>query len=101
MKIVIIGNSAASTAAIEAIRKYDNRSTIKQLTDEIHPLYSRCLTSYFIAGKIDQDKLLYRTSDFHKKMKVELHSGMYAEEVDTKRQQIKCRGGKQQHAERQ
>jgi NAD(P)H-nitrite reductase large subunit len=28
-------------------------------------------------------------------MKVELHSGMYAEEVDTKRQQIKCLGGKQ------
>jgi NAD(P)H-nitrite reductase large subunit len=95
MKIVIIGNSAASTAAIEAIRKYDNRSTINQLSDEIHPLYSRCLTSYFIAGKIDKDKLLYRTSDFHKKMKVELHSGMYAEEVDTKSQQIKCRGGKQ------
>lgn len=95
MKIVVIGNSAASTAAIEAIRKYDNRSTIKQLTDEIHPLYSRCLTSYFIAGKIDKDRLLYRTSDFHKKMKVELHSGMVAEEVDTKHQQIKCRGGKQ------
>jgi len=95
MKIVIIGNSAASTPAIEAIRKYDNRSTITQLSDEIHPLYSRCLISYFIAGKIDKDKLLYRTSDFHKKMKVELHSGIYAEEVDTKQQQIKCRGGKQ------
>ena len=95
MKIVIIGNSAAGTAAIEAIRKYDIQSTIIQLSDEIHPLYSRCLTSYFIAGKIDKDKLLYRTADFHKEMKVELHSGMYAEEVDTKRQQIKCLGGKQ------
>ena len=95
MKIVIIGNSAASTAAIEAIRKHDNRSTITQISDEIHPLYSRCLTSYFIAGKIDKDKLLFRTADFHKKMKVELHSGMHAEEVDTKRQQIKCSGGKQ------
>jgi NAD(P)H-nitrite reductase large subunit len=28
-------------------------------------------------------------------MKVELHSGTVAEEVDTKRQQIRCRGGKQ------
>jgi len=35
MKYVIIGNSAAGTAAIEAIRKYDNRSSIVQLTDEI------------------------------------------------------------------
>jgi NAD(P)H-nitrite reductase large subunit len=95
MKIVIIGNSAAGTAAIESIRKYDNRSTIIQLSDEIHSLYSRCLTSYFIAGKIDKDMLLYRTSDFHKMMKVELHSGTVAEEVDTKRQQIRCRGGKQ------
>jgi nitrite reductase (NADH) large subunit len=95
MKIVIVGNSAAGTAAIESLRKYDNRSTIIQLSDEIHPLYSRCLTSYFIAGKIDKDKLVYRTSDFHNEMKVELHSGMVAEEVDTKRQQIKCRDGKQ------
>jgi nitrite reductase (NADH) large subunit len=95
MNIVIIGNSAAGTAAIEAIRKLDNRSTITQLSDEIHPLYSRCLTSYFIAGKIDKDKLLYRASDFHKKMKVELFSGTIAEEVDTKRQQLKCHSGKQ------
>jgi nitrite reductase (NADH) large subunit len=95
MNIVIIGNSAAGTAAIEAIRKLDNRSTITQLSDEIQPLYSRCLTSYFIAGKIDKDKLLYRSSDFHKKMNVELFSGTIAEEVDTKRQQLKCRGGKQ------
>jgi nitrite reductase (NADH) large subunit len=93
MKIVIIGNSAASTAAIEAIRKYDNQSAIQQISDEIHPLYSRCLTSYYIAGKIDENNLLYRATDFHKKMKVELHSGIRAEEVDTKRQQVTCRGG--------
>ena len=53
MKYVIIGNSAAGTAAIEAIRKYDNRSSIVQLTDENRPLYSRCLISYYVAGKID------------------------------------------------
>jgi NAD(P)H-nitrite reductase large subunit len=95
MKIVIVGNSAAGTAAIEAIRKYDTRSSIIQLSDEIHPLYSRCLVSYYLAGKIDKDKLLYRTSDYHKKMHVELHSGVIAEEVDAKRQQIKCRDGEQ------
>jgi nitrite reductase (NADH) large subunit len=95
MNIVIVGNSAAGAAAIEAIRKQDNRLKITQLSDEIHPLYSRCLTSYFIAGKIDKDKLLYRASDFHKTMKVDLHLGTVAEEVDVKGQQVKCHGGKQ------
>jgi nitrite reductase (NADH) large subunit len=95
MEIIIVGNSAAGTAAIEAIRKYDNRSAIIQISDEIHPLYSRCLVSYYIAGKIDRDKLLYRTSDFQKKMNVELHSGMVAEDVDVKRQQVRCSSGKQ------
>jgi NAD(P)H-nitrite reductase large subunit len=95
MNIVIVGNSAAGTAAIEAIRKQDNLSKITQLSDEMHPLYSRCLTSYYIAGKIDMDKILYRASDFHKTMKVELHSGTVAEDVDAKGQRVKCRGGKQ------
>ena len=60
MKVLIIGNSAAGTAAIEAIRAHDKKSAIVQLTDEMHPLYSRCLISYYLAGKIDKAVLLRR-----------------------------------------
>ncbi len=90
MNIVIIGNSAASTAAIEAIRKYDENSIITQFSDEIHPLYSRCLISYHISGKVGEKTILYRLPGFHKEMQVDLHAGTRVEEVDPVNQKIVC-----------
>lgn len=90
MNILIIGNSAASTAAIEAIRRYDKKSSIVQFSDETYPLYSRCLTSYHISGKVDDKTILYRHPDFHKEMQVDLHNGVRVEEVDPSNQQIIC-----------
>lgn len=90
MKIVIIGNSAASTAAIEAIRKYDQKSSIIQLSDESYPLYSRCLITYYLAGTINKEGLLYRKPDFHKKANVSLNLGKCVVEVDPNRQKVIC-----------
>jgi nitrite reductase (NADH) large subunit len=90
MKILIIGNSAASTAAIEAIRKYDKKSSIVQFSDETYPLYSRCLASYHISGKVNDRTILYRHAGFHKEMNVDLHAGIRVAEVDPKNQQIMC-----------
>jgi len=75
MNIVIIGNSAAGCAAVEIIRKHDPQSSITQLSEETHPLYSRCLLSYYIAGSINKDTLLYREPGFHRKMNVDLYTG--------------------------
>jgi nitrite reductase (NADH) large subunit len=93
MKILIIGNSAAGTAAIEGIRAHDTKSSILQLTDEMHPLYSRCLISYYLAGKIDRTILSFREPDFHRRMCVELKSGTYVTEVDPAAQRVRCSDG--------
>jgi nitrite reductase (NADH) large subunit len=93
MKILIIGNSAASTAAIESIRARDTESPIFQITDEVHPLYSRCLLSYYLAGKLDRSGLSYRSTDFHKKMNVQLYPGSHVEEVDLTGQKVTCSDG--------
>jgi NAD(P)H-nitrite reductase large subunit len=95
MRIVIIGNSAAGTAAIEAIRQHDRRSSIVQLSDEAFPLYSRCLLSYYVAGTISREKLLYRGKDFHENSGVKLHAGIgfRAASLDTRRQQVECDNG--------
>jgi NAD(P)H-nitrite reductase large subunit len=93
MKVLIIGNSAAGTAAIEAIRAHDKKSEILQLTDEMHPLYSRCLISYYLAGKIDKAILSYREPDFHERMGVELRQGVYVTEVDPAAQRVRCMDG--------
>jgi NAD(P)H-nitrite reductase large subunit len=95
MRIVIIGNSAAGTAAIEAIRRHDSKSRIVQLSDEEFPLYSRCLLSYYLAGSLALDALLYRDRKFHEAFDVKLHAGagFRAVRLDAGRQQIFCDNG--------
>jgi len=39
VKYLIIGNSAAATGAIEAIRQHDNDGSITVLSNESSPLY--------------------------------------------------------------
>lgn len=94
MKIIIIGNSAASTAAVESIRKYDQQSSIIQFTDEPHSLYSRCLLTYYLAGTIDKKGLFYRDPGFHKKANVDLNAGKSVIAVDPEGQQVKCDDGR-------
>jgi NAD(P)H-nitrite reductase large subunit len=95
MRIVIIGNSAAGTAAIEAIRQHDRQSSIAQLSDEAFPIYSRCLLSYYLAGAIPRELLLYRDKDFHETGNVKLHAGagFRAVNLDIERQQVGCDNG--------
>lgn len=97
MKIIIIGNSAASTAAVESIRKYDRQSSITQFSDEPHPLYSRSLLSYYLAGTIDKRGLLYRDPGFHKEAKVDLNAGKSVIAVAPEVQQVKCDDGRSYH----
>ncbi|HLP61612.1 MAG TPA: FAD-dependent oxidoreductase [Candidatus Deferrimicrobium sp.] len=96
MNILIIGNSAASTAAIESIRKHDRQSSIIQLSDEAQPLYSRCLLTYYLSDSIDREKLWYREEGFHKKMAVDLHTGpgFRVIALNTDRQQVTCENGR-------
>ena len=94
MKIVIIGNSAAGTAAIETIRTQDTESSIVQISDETSPLYSRCLLSYYLAGKIDKNGISYRSADFHKTMDVQLNQGSHVTEVDPAGQKVTCLDGR-------
>lgn len=96
MNILIIGNSAAGTAAIESIRKHDRQSSIIQLSDEAQPLYSRCLLSYYLAGSIDREKLLYREEGFHKGMGVDLNTGpgFRVVELNVAQRQVSCDNGR-------
>lgn len=61
MKYLIIGNSAAGLFAAEEIRRRDLESRIILLTSELYPSYSRCLTTYYLAGEISQSQLFIRS----------------------------------------
>ncbi len=90
MKIVIIGNSAAGTGALEAIRKHDRDSSITIVSDETYHLYSRCLLSYYLAGSIDESALSFRAEDFHRAIDAELVLGKRVTAVDPVKQQVIC-----------
>lgn len=63
MKYVIIGCSAAGINAATAIRKHDPTGEILLLTREDAGHYSRPMLSYYVAGTIKDEEVLYRGTD--------------------------------------
>lgn len=88
--IVIIGNSAAAIAAIEGIRSRDKDSRIAVITDENYPAYCRCLISYYLAGEVKEDKILYRPQEFYKENNVELILNKKVSRIDPKKNRAIC-----------
>lgn len=70
MKIVIIGNSAAATGAIEAIRRKNHSYEIIVISDEPYSVYCRPLISYFLANEIKPSQIFYRPLNFYEKNRV-------------------------------
>lgn len=67
MKNVIIGNSSAAIGCVSGIRTVDKDSKITLISDEPHFTYSRPLISYWLKGKVTDEKMYYRNSDFYEK----------------------------------
>ncbi len=82
MKYVIIGNSAAAIGCISGIRTVDGESSITLISDEPHFTYSRPLISYWLKGKVSDDKMYYRSSDFYEKNNCTAILGKKAEKID-------------------
>lgn len=89
-QFVIIGNSAAGIAAVEAIRQKDKESKITVISDEDCSSYCRCLISYYLAGEVKEDKILYRPESFYKENNVELLLNKKVSRVDPKKNRIVC-----------
>jgi NAD(P)H-nitrite reductase large subunit len=83
-KYVVIGNSAAGIATVEGIRKLDKEGNIAVISDEDMPAYCRCLTSYYIKGKVNKDGLLFRPKTFYKDFNVDPFLGKKVVKIDAK-----------------
>jgi NAD(P)H-nitrite reductase large subunit len=57
---VLIGNSAASLAAVDGIRKIDKNGEITLINREEGPAYSRVALPYYVAGEMTLNDLLIR-----------------------------------------
>ena len=82
MHYVMIGNSIASTACIQAIRILDQEGRITVIGEEDHPCYSRPLISYLLMGKTDEKHMAYRSQAFYDENKVTVLQGSRASSID-------------------
>ncbi len=75
-RIVIVGNSAASLAALESIRRLDGTCPVTLVADEAIPAYSRVLLPYLLSG--ERQDLSLRSPDYYRRMGVRLVLGRRA-----------------------
>lgn len=95
MKYVILGNSAAAVGCVEGIRKTDKNGSITLVSDEKHSVYSRPLISYWLAGKVKDEGMAYRSADFYEKNKVEALLGQKCVSVDSSAKKAVLEDGKE------
>jgi len=88
MTYVIVGNSAASVAAVESIRMYDKTGKIQVISDEPHHVYSRPQITYLLGEKVSADKMDFRPKDFYEKNMVEAILGKCVENIDFSKKQL-------------
>ena len=86
--LVIIGNSAAGLAAVEAIRSRDRRSRVTIIAAERHPPYSRIMLTYLLAGKTTRDGMFLHGPDWYREMDIRALTGQRAVAIDTQRRQV-------------
>ncbi|MDO8748741.1 MAG: FAD-dependent oxidoreductase [Candidatus Omnitrophota bacterium] len=87
-RVVIIGNSAAGISCAEALRKKDKEIKITILSREDYTGYNRCLISYYLAGDIKEDKLVYKPKKFYSENDIELLLNQKAGRIDSKKNQV-------------
>ncbi|MBP8952582.1 MAG: NAD(P)/FAD-dependent oxidoreductase [Armatimonadetes bacterium] len=78
---LIIGNSTAAIAAVEAIREVDREGTLAVVSDQPEHCYCSPLITYCLAGKVPQEQMDYRPGDFYEKAHVDTILGVAATEV--------------------
>ncbi|WP_088186987.1 FAD-dependent oxidoreductase [Desulfosporosinus sp. FKA] len=95
MRYIVVGNSAAGLFAVEEIRRHDTQSELLVLTAEQNSSYSRCLTTYFLAGDIPASRLYLRNDDFAEQLNMNIIYGVNINRVDSVRQLVQSIDGRE------
>lgn len=90
---LIVGNSAAGVAAIEAIRKLDHKGTIACVSDEDHPAYSTPMISYLLKGSTTLEKMHLRSAGFYEHSGVDCVFGSPVVSIDAKKKAVTLANG--------
>ena len=93
MKYVIIGNSTAAIGTVQGIREYDKDGQIVLISDESYHTYSRPLISYWLLGKVTEENMRYRNTDFYEKNNVDTLFSTKVTSVDANSKEVIIENG--------
>ncbi len=93
MHYVIIGFSAAGLAAAKTIRERDALGQITVITEENEQVYSRCLLTYYLAGKINKEQMYLLTDDARNNLAIDVIKDTKVIAVDTANKVVKLAHG--------
>ena len=99
-KYVIIGASAASIGAVEAIRNTDPVGTLTVISEEACPQYSRPMISDFVSGKATFQRMMCREDGFWKQNTVEALLGTAATGLNLREKTVSLENGREIHYEK-
>lgn len=92
-RYVIIGNGTAAVGCIEGIRSADKTGEITVVSQELHPVYSRPLISYYLEGKTDLERMKYRGDSFYEDNGCQVRYGVSADTIDPQSQTVSLDNG--------
>jgi nitrite reductase (NADH) large subunit len=95
MRVVIVGNSAASLAAAESFRRFDRASALTLVASEPGPAYSRVLLPYYLRGSLPREKLFIRDTAFYESLGAQTLFGRAVTRVNTQRRTLSLEGGEE------
>jgi nitrite reductase (NADH) large subunit len=94
MEYVIVGNGVAGTTAAAAIRKNDPAGSIRMISDEAHPFYSRIRLMEYLAGEVDLAKLQIKKDAWYEENRIALVLNDRATAVGPETREVTTASGK-------
>jgi nitrite reductase (NADH) large subunit len=83
LKYLIIGSGPAGIFAAEAIRMRDQEGTIVMVSEDRMPAHSPVMLTYWMAGNLARERLLFRDSSWAEKKRIHVRRGSRVVSLDT------------------
>jgi len=88
MRYVIAGNSVATVAAIEGIRKKDPKGEIYVISPEPRTAYCRPLITYVVAKDVPKERLPYKRQEFYTERDVKVIYNKSLEGIEPEKSRV-------------
>ena len=87
-RILILGNSAAAIAAVNAIRTHGGEQPITMVSNEDCTAYSPVLTTHYLSGEMPESALYFCDVGYYRERGISCHFGTAAVDLDTAAQRV-------------